>query len=284
MGISKLVVPGGRIAVEDRGEGPVVVCSPAMGDVRDAYEPLVEALVSQGFRVVTADLRGHGDSDASFETYGDEATAEDLIALIEHLGAGPVVLVGASMSAASAVIVAGRRPDLVRALVLVSPFLRGPVGLLARCAMRLALRLLLVRPWGPWVWQTYSAGLWPGLPDARGRAARLTALARRPGYWRAFRLTARTDHRVVEPWLDRVDCPALVVMGAQDPDWADPAAEASWAADAIGAKDRAVEVLMVPRAGHAPMLENPQPVSSAVIELAQKAATGTRRTRCHEQD
>ena len=90
---------------------PLVVCSPAMGDVRDVYNPLAQALCAAGFRVVTVDLRGHGDSSAAFGSYGDEATAGDLIALIEELDAGPALLVGASMSGASAVIAAGRRPD-----------------------------------------------------------------------------------------------------------------------------------------------------------------------------
>lgn len=69
-----------------------------MGDVRDVYAPLAQSLNEAGFRVVTADLRGHGDSSATFTAYGDEATAADLIALIEVLDAGPVILVGASMS------------------------------------------------------------------------------------------------------------------------------------------------------------------------------------------
>ena len=89
---------------------PLVVCSPAMGDVRDVYNPLAQALCAAGFRVVTVDLRGHGDSSAAFGSYGDEATAGDLIALIEELDAGPALLVGASMSGASAVIAAGRAP------------------------------------------------------------------------------------------------------------------------------------------------------------------------------
>ena len=100
---------------------PLVVCSPAMGDVRDVYNPLAQALCAAGFRVVTVDLRGHGDSSAAFGSYGDEATAGDLIALIEELDAGPALLVGASMSGASAVIAAGRRPDLVSGLVLICP-------------------------------------------------------------------------------------------------------------------------------------------------------------------
>ncbi|WP_084501029.1 alpha/beta fold hydrolase [Actinomyces slackii] len=66
---------------------------------------MAQALIGSGFRVIAADLRGHGDSDANFLSYGDEDTARDLIALLEHLGAvataGPVLLVGGRERAAA---------------------------------------------------------------------------------------------------------------------------------------------------------------------------------------
>ncbi|WP_243858897.1 alpha/beta hydrolase [Actinomyces sp. ZJ308] len=239
-----------------------------MGDVRGAYDPLARSLTEAGFRVAVADLRGHGDSSATFADYGDEATATDLISLIEALDAGPAILIGASMSGAAAVIAAGRRPDLVRGLVLICPFLRGPENRVGAFLQRTVLGLALLRPWGPAVWNSYSARLWPGLPDARQRAARLVTLLRRPGRWRAFWATTRTDHRVVAPWMDRVDCPVLVVMGSDDPDWKDPETEATWVARVVGGDPReTAEVMMVPGAGHAPMLERPDVVGPRVVDF-----------------
>ena len=282
MTISQLGVPGGTIAYEvhepvGAGAGsaavsrPLVVCSPAMGDVRDVYAPLAQSLNEAGFRVVTADLRGHGDSSATFTAYGDEATASDLIALIEALDTGSVVVVGASMSGAAAVIAAGRRPDLVCGLVLVCPFLRGPQSRVKALVQRTMLGIALMRPWGPAVWNSYSARLWPGLPDARQRAASLVDLLRRPGRWRAFRATTRTDHRVVEPWFETLACPALVVMGEEDPDWKDPAAEAAWAAAAVSGSGEEASILMVSGAGHAPMLERPEAVGPGVVDFVRRA-------------
>lgn len=246
MGISQLQVDGGRLAVEVRGEGPLVVCSPAMGDERDAFGPLADRLVARGYRVALVDLRGHGDSDATFAEYGDQATAGDLVAVVEGLGGGPAILAGASMSAGAAIIAAGSRPDLVSGLVLLGPFARN-----GNPAMSALLRLLLARPWGPAVWRGYSASLWPGLgAGARERAAHLSRRLARPGRWSAFARTTRVDHSVVAPFLPRVTARSLVVMGAADPDWKDPAAEAAWLAGELSA-----EVQLVPGVGHAPMLE-----------------------------
>jgi pimeloyl-ACP methyl ester carboxylesterase len=274
MNMSHIEVEGRRVAVEVRGSGPLVVCSPAMGDLRDAYHPLADALVAAGYRVALLDLRGHGDSDTGFARYGDEATADDLLAAVDALRGpedGPAVLIGASMSAAAAVIAAGRRPEAVGGLVLLGPFLRTAGG----PALALALRLALLRPWGPAVWRAYAARLWPGLgrDAARERAAVTTRSLTRPGRWAAFTATTRTDHAVVAPWLDRVVAPALVMMGDADPDWSDPRAEGEWAAGAVRG-----DLLLVPGVGHAPMLEAPEVVAPAVLAFLEGIRDGARRS------
>src|SRR3954463_7847098 len=94
--------PEGRIGYDVTGDGPLVVCLPGMGELRSSYRFTVPALVAAGFRVATMDLRGHGDSDATFTAYDDVAAGQDALALVEHLG-GPAVLVGNSMAAGGAV-------------------------------------------------------------------------------------------------------------------------------------------------------------------------------------
>ena len=93
--------PTGRIAYDLIGDGPLVICLPGMGDVRSVYRFLAQALAEAGFRIATMDLRGHGDSDATFDVYDDVAAGTDLISLAEHLG-GPAVLIGNSMGAGAA--------------------------------------------------------------------------------------------------------------------------------------------------------------------------------------
>jgi pimeloyl-ACP methyl ester carboxylesterase len=80
--------------------------------------------VDAGYRVACTDLRGHGDSDTTFTSYGDVETAGDIIALIEELD-GPAVVVGNSMGAGAAAYAAAERPDLINGLVLVGPFVRN---------------------------------------------------------------------------------------------------------------------------------------------------------------
>src|SRR3954471_9581927 len=93
--------PEGRIAYDAIGTGPLVICVPGMGELRSVYRRTVPALAAAGFRVVTMDLRGHGDSDATFRSYDDVAAGGDVLALIEHLG-GPAVVIGNSMGAGAA--------------------------------------------------------------------------------------------------------------------------------------------------------------------------------------
>lgn len=263
MQISFVDSEGGRLAVECGGAGPLVVCSPGLGDTRDAYVALAAHLTASGYRVACVDLRGHGDSTARFDRYGDEATAQDLLAVVDALGGGPAVLAGASLSAAAAVIAAGRRPDQVAGLVLLGPFLRNGMGSM----LRRVLHVALARPWGPYVWRAQAAKLWPGLGDkARERAAVTTASLLRPERWAAFHATSAADHAVVAPWLERVQAPVLVVMGDKDPDWKDPLAEAAW----VASNFTDAETIAVPGAGHAPMLERPDTVNPAVLEFLEK--------------
>ncbi len=259
-----LTVPGGRIAYDVQGQGPLVLMLPGMGDLRSSFRFLVPQVVAAGYRVVTADLRGHGESTAGFDSYGDEATAADLGALLEHLGE-PAVVVGNSMAAGSAVIVAADRPESVRALVLIGPFVRNPghVSLVQRGL----LRVLMGGPWAPAMWNAYLPTLYRGRkPEDFEEYRKLVRSAlRRPGYAEAFRRTTRTDHQPAEEALGSVRAPTLVVMGDRDPDFPDPAAEAAWVADAVGG-----QVRMIDDAGHYPHAQQPRATADAVIDFLHR--------------
>ena len=95
----------GAVAYEVNGTGPLIIYIPGMGDLRSSFRFLRPQLLVAGYRVAVMDLRGHGDSDHSFAEYGDGPTAGDIEALALKLG-GPAMLVGNSMAAGSAVLVA----------------------------------------------------------------------------------------------------------------------------------------------------------------------------------
>lgn len=262
--LTTLVRPGGTVAVEIAGEGPLVVCVPGMGDLRASYRLLAPALVSAGFRVAVMDLRGHGDSSATFTEYGDIPTAGDVVALLDQLG-GTAVVIGSSMGAGAAVLAAAERPQAVRGLVLIGPFVRdGQVPMLKRLAWRAAM----APPWATLVWRAMLPSLYAGTrpADLDDYRAQVAASLRRPAHARAFRLTTRTSHAQAQAALPRAaGLPTLVIMGADDPDFPDPAAEATWVAEQLGGS-----ALVVQDAGHYPHSQRPDQVGGPVVALARQ--------------
>jgi len=257
--------PGGRIAYEVSGQGQLVVLVPGMGDLRATYRFLAPRLVEAGYRVALTDLRGHGDSDPTFGSYGDVETAGDILALIEALG-GPAVVIGNSMGAGAAVCAAAERPELVSGLVLVGPFVRdGNIGVLTRAMMRVAL----ASPWAAMSWKAYLPRLYAGRTpeDHEAYVRSVVASLRRPGYSSAFSQTTRLSHDPAEARLAQVSAPTLVVMGEQDPDFPDPRAEADWIADALGGRTE-----MVADAGHYPQSQQPDLVADAVTGFLAEVA------------
>jgi pimeloyl-ACP methyl ester carboxylesterase len=250
--------PDGRIAYDVDGEGQLVVLVPGMGDLRATYRFLAPVLRGAGYRVAATELRGHGESDAAFATYGDTETAGDVLALIEELG-GPAVIVGNSMGAGAAVMVAAQRPDLVSALVLVGPFVRnGKMSAMQRVLFRVAMAPV----WAAAAWKSYLPKLYAGRrpDDFDAYRAQVVAALHVPGHAKAFSRTTHSNHDPAEARLAEISKPTLVIMGEQDPDFPDPKAEATWIADVLHG-----EAVMVAEAGHYPQSQQPDVTSNAVL-------------------
>lgn len=256
--------PEGRIAYDITGAGPLVVCLPGMGQLRSVYRFTAPALAEAGFRVATMDLRGHGDSDASFPSYDDVAAATDALALIEQSG-GPAVLVGNSMGAGAAVWAAAERPDLVAGIALIGPFVRDTK---INPLMAFAFRAMMSGPWATRMWLSYLPRLYPARrpDDFAEHLGELRESLRRPGHAAAFRITTRTSHAPAAERLPQVaGTPALVIMGEKDPDFPDAPAEAAWITEQLGA-----ECLIVPGAGHYPQAEFPEQVNPALVRFCRR--------------
>jgi 2-(acetamidomethylene)succinate hydrolase len=109
------------------GEGIPVICMHGITANAYVFDPLID-LLADTFRVIAIDQRGHGRSGRP-SGYEAEDFAQDTAALIQHLAAGPVVLLGHSLGARNALVTANRFPHLVRAVVAVdfTPFIENEV-------------------------------------------------------------------------------------------------------------------------------------------------------------
>ncbi|MBV9337512.1 MAG: alpha/beta hydrolase [Solirubrobacterales bacterium] len=254
-----LDLPVGRLAYDDAGEGQLIVATPAMLDLRSELRFLRPLLLEAGFRVVTVDQRGMGETSGRWPEYGSIPLAHDLIALLRHLEAGPAVIYGTSNGAAAAVYVAAEAPDLVRGLVLSAPFVRdGQMSWIQRQLMNIMRLPFLTLP----IYLSYFPKWEPKRPaDFDEHMARLKANLQEPnrrGVVRAYML--EQSHAEAEARLGQVTVPSLIIMGTGDVDWPDPAAEARWIQDKLGS-----ELLMLDRAGHHPHVEYPREIADAVV-------------------
>ena len=262
--VRRIARPGGELAVEIWGRGPLVLCLPGMGELRSSFRRTVPALVEAGFTAAAMDLRGHGDSSPTFDRYDDVASGQDALAVLRELG-GRGALVGSSMGAGAAAWAAAEDPGAVSGLALLGPFVRNPK---ANPLLTLALRLAMGGPWAPRVWGSYLPKLYPGTrpDDLDEHVSTVVQSLRRPGYTRSFRATTRTTHAPVEARLGEVAAPTLVVMGTADPDVSDAGAEARWVAERLRG-----ELLLVPGAGHYPHVEVPDAVNPVLVDFLRRA-------------
>jgi pimeloyl-ACP methyl ester carboxylesterase len=277
-----LDIDGGRIAYEVSGEGPLVVLSPGMGDRRQVFRFLAPRLVRAGYRVATVDLRGHGDSSLDWPSVTGGAAitrtdvAGDLLALIRHLG-GPAVIAGHSLSGGAATIAAAAEPGLVSGVVEIDPFTRTQrldVGALLRSrryrrGMTLLLGTQLLRSLR--VWLRYLEVAYPTKPaDFAEYMAALAAKLSEPGRMAEFMKTGKSTPADAQAKLAQIRCPALILMGGADPDFADPRAEAEAIAAAM--PPGLATVAVIEDAGHYPHAQCPDEVAAVMVPFLSEHA------------
>ncbi|HVV87614.1 MAG TPA: alpha/beta hydrolase, partial [Kofleriaceae bacterium] len=118
---------GARLFAVAAGDGPpVILLHGGLSDHRGVW--LYARPIAERFRVIAPDLRGAGRSHDRGPLRWEQL-ADDVAALVAHLGLGRAVLGGASFGAGVAVAAAVRHPEIVTALVLLTPaFAGGEVG------------------------------------------------------------------------------------------------------------------------------------------------------------
>ncbi|GAA1026020.1 MULTISPECIES: alpha/beta fold hydrolase [Amycolatopsis] len=138
---------GQRLCYTEYGSGDrVVVLMHGIMFTRRMHAPLARRLARAGFRVVTLDLLGHGDSDRPTQSwrYSMPAFGEQAVALLDHLEIEDAVIGGTSLGANVALEVAVAAPSRARGLVVEMPVLDNAIvaGLLTFAPLLFAARFL----------------------------------------------------------------------------------------------------------------------------------------------
>jgi pimeloyl-ACP methyl ester carboxylesterase len=257
-----LPLPEGRIAYDDTGgPGPLIIAIPSMGDLRAEYRYLTPLLKDAGYRVVTLDVRGHGESSATWPDYSAHAVARDVLALIDHLQAKSAVLIGTSFAAGSALWAARDRPERVTGIVMIGPALKDyPIPFYLKGALAFGF----AGPWRVSFWLSYWNSLFPlrKPADHESYRANLAANLHQPGRMDALKTMVGLSKSDTAQILGQVRQPKLVIMGSRDKDFPDPATEAQSLAQQTGA-----ELFLVENAGHYPQAETPELIAPRILKF-----------------
>jgi pimeloyl-ACP methyl ester carboxylesterase len=268
-----------EIAYEDVGAGePPLVLVHGFTGFRQDFEGVLEDLALHG-RALAPDLRGHGGSTHTGDPAGYtlDALTGDLLAFLDAVGVARCDLLGHSMGGMLALRLAVAHPERVASLVLMDTTARAVPGIDPRL-IELAERLIqedgmealarvlrarasddparsrpdrrLEREWGPerfWAWR--RSRVVSTDPAAYGALARAMMGA--------------------EPLVDRlgeIRCPTLVLVGAEDHDFLEPAREL--AAGIAGAR-----LAVLPGGGHQPQNEARESWLRSLREHLSRAAS-----------
>ncbi|MEO5805476.1 alpha/beta hydrolase [Devosia sp.] len=251
---------GGRIAFEDTGgNGPAILAIPGMGDLRSEYRLIRPALQQAGYRVITLDARGFGETSAQWTDFSARAVGRDAVAVLKHLGAGPATILGNSFAAGSALWAAQDAPEQINGAVLLGPIVRD---LEASLVQKLALKIGFAGPWRVGFWTMYWDSLFPShkpADHAQVKAA-ITKNLKEAGRMDALLAMLSLSKADTAAILDKTSVPTLVVMGTRDPDFADAVEEARMLAGKLNA-----ETMIVNGAGHYPHAEMPDLVAPRIV-------------------
>lgn len=260
-----IVVDGVELVYDLTGapRAPLAVLLPGMGDLRGAYRHLAPLLLARGLRVAALDLPGHGDSGISPAPVGQVQIARAVVALVEHLG-GPAIAVGHSFTPDSALLATQLSPERIVGAIAIGPWATTPKQ---AWPMRALSRLVASTPW---MWSLFYRSLHHAPPaDLAEHRRRITASMRRPQGTEAVATMAGGTTKDAVAARASQTAPVVIVMGAADPDFGDPAAEAQSYADAVRDTASAVTVRMIADAGHYPHAEQPETTAGAVLALAR---------------
>jgi pimeloyl-ACP methyl ester carboxylesterase len=265
MTTKRIEVRGISTVVDDVGRGEPVVLVHGFPLGRALWDPLREML-ADGCRVVTYDLRHHGETGGPDVATSMEDFAADLVALMDALDLRRAAVGGLSMGGYAILQAARTAAERFRALLLFDTRATPDTEEARAGRFETAARVRRDGPdafVGEFVRKLVSPATWQGRPEvveavrsmarrstAAGIARTLEALADRPSY--------------VEI-LPAIDVPTLVVVG-EDDGITPPAM-----AELIAAGVRGSKLVTVPQAGHVSPIERPDLVGPSVAGFLRDA-------------
>jgi pimeloyl-ACP methyl ester carboxylesterase len=243
------------------GQGVPILLIHGLGSSLRDWEEQVSKL-SESYRVITVDLRGHGHSEKPEGPYHMTDFAADVAALLRHLDAVPAHIVGLSLGGMIAFQLAVDEPDLVRSMVIVNS---GP-AVVARTfqeRMMIGSRILMTRLFSmPTIARTLAKRLFPHPGQERLRRTFVERWSEnhKPSY--AAALGAIIGWSVLDR-IDRVACPTLVISG--DRDYTPLARKQEYVSLMHNA-----ELIEIADSGHATPIDQPAKFNEALLSFLSR--------------
>src|SRR5215213_8007066 len=255
---------GVKIHYEVYGSGPPLLLTHGYSSTSAMWDGQIEAL-SKHHRLVLWDMRGHGQSDYPDDhaAYSEALTVADMAALLDEVGAASAIVGGLSLGGYMSLAFYRAHPERVRALLIIDT---GP-GFKKDDARD---------TWNKRAHDTGERFEREGLEILKSLSRERSTVSHRDasGLARAARgMLTQRDARVIESLPD-VRVPSLIVVGADDT----PFLAAS---DYMAAKIPGAQKVVIPAAGHAVNIDQPQAFIDAVLpfldsldsKVTQKAAS-----------
>ena len=240
--------------------GRVVMFANSLGTDLRVWDALLEK-VPNDLRIVRYDKRGHGLSDCPPAPYDMNTLTDDAEAVAEALNVRDITFVGLSIGGLIGQGLAARRPDLVKALVLMDT--GAKIGTPEMWQDRIdALRADGLEAMADAIMQRWFM---PEFRNSEAVAPWRNMVTRTPleGYIGCSAAIAATDLTGVTP---NIRCPVLALVGAGDKATTPDLVE--WTAKLCNA-----EFHVIPNAGHLPCVERPDETAAAILAFLERTAT-----------
>lgn len=255
----KAHINGIALGYTDQGKGTPLVFIHAFPVSKAMWQPQVEALIEH-YRVITIDLRGHGESDAVLWNYTLDDYAGDVIGLLDHLKIDHAAFVGLSMGGYTLFSLYRHYPDRVKAMILADTRAQADTeeGKAGRRAMaQTALKDGASAVAELMIPKLLGSSTIQQRPEIVDRIRRMILKTSPAGIIvDLMAMAARPDSTEL---LSRIACPTLVIVGEQDA--ATPVAESRYLADRISGS----ALVIIPEAGHLSNVERPEQFNQALV-------------------